>query len=162
MSERWYNKNVDIPSRYFFKNKTISNEISISSIPYTRNGISRLWWGAYIVYDEKLDDPYEYLPELFSSQDLFVGICERSISKNKKLVTSILKMVRKHKISSYKRNVDILRSCLKEINFISAITMFEILNDIEIDNIIDNIFLEKINEVSNKKDNNIINKLFNK
>ena len=162
MKKRWYKENTDICSRYFFKDKSSSNEISISSISYTRNGISRLWWGAYIVYNEDLDNPYEYLTELFSSQDLFVGICERSISKNKKLVTSILKMVRKHKLNTLKNNTKIMRECLKEINFVSAITMFEILNYDEIDEIIEKIVIDKINEFSNKKENNIINKLFNK
>ena len=82
MKERWYNNKADICARYFFKGKTSNDVISISSVPYTRNGIGRLWWGAYIVYNEKLNNPYEYLPELFITQDLFVGICERSISKN--------------------------------------------------------------------------------
>ena len=59
MKTRWYNSNIDLAARYFFKGNASGDTISISSIPYTRNGIGRLWWGAYIVYNEELENPLQ-------------------------------------------------------------------------------------------------------
>lgn len=147
MKTRWYNSNIDLASRYFFKGNASGDTISVSSIPYTRNGIGRLWWGAYVVYNESLDNPLEYLPEIFVTQDLFVGICERSVSKNKNLTTSILKMVRKYKLNESPASTKLIREILKELNFLSAITMFEILEPSEIDNEVEKVVKEKMEEL---------------
>jgi len=68
MKSRWKielsdDKTSRIESRYFFQGKT-DNKIKSNTVPYVRNGLSRLWWAGYIVYDETLTNPYEYINEL--------------------------------------------------------------------------------------------------
>lgn len=149
MKERWYSEKVDFEARYFFIGKSKEDVINTSFRPYTRNGISRLWWAAHTVYDESLPNHYEYLPDLFSTQDLFQGICERSISKNRTLTTSILRMVRKYNVNELANSKTIIREILKEINFESEITMFDTLNNEDTDEIIGGIFVEMIKKYTN-------------
>ena len=148
MKSRW---NVDsedeklsrIESRYFFQGKT-DNKIKSSTIPYVRNGLSRLWWAGYIVYDKNNQNPYEYINELFVSQDFFVGLCERDIAKNKRLVMVILKCIRKFNIKNIEKNTLILRKILKKINCSAGLLMFDSLSDEELNDKIEKIFIENI------------------
>lgn len=134
MKSRWKVESIDdkesrIESRYFFQGKTDNNIIKSSTIPYVRNGLSRLWWAGHIVYDDTLENPYEYIEELFVSQDMFVGLCERDIAKNKKMVLAILKNIREYKIKDIPKNTELVRNILKDINFTSALVVYDSLDD---------------------------------
>lgn len=144
MQKRWGLSNVKNPgsrisSRYFFQGKT-TNVIATTTVPYVRNGLARLWWAGYIVYDDSNDNHYEYIDELFVSQDLFVGLCERDIAKNKSVVTSILKCVRKYDIKNKNNNTSLVRNILKQINLQAGLIVLDALDDEEIYNFVDNIF----------------------
>lgn len=150
MKSRWKIDSIDekksrIESRYFFQGKT-DNKIKSSTIPYVRNGLSRLWWAGYIVYDETLDNPYEYINELFVSQDLFVGLCERDIAKNKMMVLTILKLIRKYDIKNIPNNTELVRNILKEINFSAGLVIYDSMNQEELESRIDEIFSKNINQ----------------
>lgn len=132
-------KTSRIESRYFFQGKT-DNKIKSSTVPYVRNGLSRLWWAGYIVYDENEENHYEYIDELFVSQDMFVGLCERDIGKNKRLVLAILKNIRKYKIKEISNNTELIRNILKEINFSAGLIMYDSMNDEQLDKKIGEIF----------------------
>ena len=151
MKSRWKvdsnNEKVSrIESRYFFQGKS-DNKIKSSTVPYVRNGLSRLWWAGYIVYDETLDNPYEYIDELFISQDMFVGLCERDIAKNKKLVLIILKMMREYEIKNISNNTELVRNILKEINFSAGLVMYDSMNEKELETKIGEIFKKNINKM---------------
>lgn len=151
MKSRWKvdsnNEKVSrIESRYFFQGKS-DNKIKSSTVPYVRNGLSRLWWAGYIVYDGTLDNPYEYIDELFISQDMFVGLCERDIAKNKKLVLTILKMMREYEIKNISNNTELVRNILKEINFSAGLVMYDSMNEKELETKIDEIFKKNINKM---------------
>lgn len=105
-----------IESRYFF-----------GGHGRCRNGLARLWWGANTVYDSRLENPYEYVEEIFKSQDLFVGLCERELGRNKNLTTSILKVIREENILSESKSVDKIRKALKDIRFSGGLIMYEAL-----------------------------------
>ncbi len=139
-----------IVSRYFFQGKT-ENKIKTGTVPYVRNGLSRLWWAGYIVYDEELNNPYEYIKELFVSQDMFVGLCERDIAKNKNMVIAILKAVRKYSIKEIPKNTELVRNILKDINMSAGLTMFDALSKDEIQKNIDDIFKRNIEKEGEKK-----------
>lgn len=149
MQHRWplvgeeKNKISRINSRYFFQGKT-QNVIKTTTVPYVRNGLARLWWAGYIVYDETEENHYEYINELFVSQDMFVGLCERDIAKNKDIVTSILKCVRKYKIKEIPNNTQLVRNILKEINMKAGLVVLDALNRDNIELIIQEIFLNNI------------------
>ena len=148
MKSRWKieandNKTSRIESRYFFQGKT-DKKVKSNTVPYVRNGLSRLWWAGYIVYDETLENPYEYIDELFISQDMFVGLCERDIAKNKRLVINILKMIRKYNVKNIANNTDLVRNILKEINLSAGLIMYDSMNDEELENKIEEIFKANI------------------
>lgn len=144
MLSRWNGNKIK--PRYFFENDN-RNKILSGTRQYVRNGISRLWWGAYIVYDERLSNPYEYIEDLFASQDLFVGICERDLGKNKDLVISILKNVRNHNILKIKNSNDIIRKLLKDIRFSGGLIMYETLSQEAIDIIIEKRILKLLDNL---------------
>lgn len=144
MKSRWKiessnDKTSRIESRYFFQGKS-DNKIRSNTVPYVRNGLSRLWWAGYIVYDKTLNNPYEYIDELFVSQDMFVGLCERDIAKNKRLVIAILKMIRKYNIKNISNNTELVRNILKDINLSAGLIMYDSMDDIELEYKIDEIF----------------------
>lgn len=144
MKSRWKidsddEKTSRIESRYFFQGK-FDNKIKSSTVPYVRNGLARLWWAGHIVYDEDSANPYEYIDELFVSQDMFVGLCERDIAKNKVMVIAILKNIRKYKIKEIPNNTDLIRSILKDINFSAGLVMYDAMNEELLNEKIESIF----------------------
>lgn len=83
------NKILDrIGYRYFFK--------ASKGKAFVRQGISRLFWSAYLTYDADNDNPYEYTEYFFSKQDIFTSITERSYARNKVLVLAALKELKAH------------------------------------------------------------------
>lgn len=83
------NKTLDrIGYRYFFK--------ASRGKAFVRQGISRLFWSAYLTYDADNENPYEYTEYFFSKQDIFTSITERSYARNKILVLAALKELKAH------------------------------------------------------------------
>lgn len=83
------NKILDrIGYRYFFK--------ASRGKAFVRQGISRLFWSAYLTYDADNENPYEYTEYFFSKQDIFTSITERSYARNKILVLAVLKELKAH------------------------------------------------------------------
>lgn len=105
-----------IKSRYFFGESR--------GKAFVRQGIARLYWGAYLTYDETLADPYEYTEFLFSKQDIFTSITERSYARNKTVVLAALKELKKHPELSR----DEIRLFLLRLNQAGAITVLDFLN----------------------------------
>lgn len=153
MKLRWKIDDVNkrkgrISDRYFFS--TNNSEISIGTKPYVRNGIARLWWGAHIAYDERLGNPYEYVKDVFRSQDLFAGLSERNFTKNKNVTISILKCVRKYNLlSDDDMNTLLIREILKAINYSTGLIVYDALDENAIYEEIDKIFIKVMNK--NKK-----------
>jgi hypothetical protein len=153
MKKRWplneeKNKNYSkIKARYFFSNSS-DNKIKSSATPYVRNGIARLWWGAHIVYNKDLPDPYEYVKHIFNKQDVFVGISEREFAKNQLMVFAILDNINKYNLFEKKNSTDLIRSILKEINFQAGLILFDFLSKEEINDIVEKITIEQIKKYS--------------
>lgn len=131
MNERWPIDNVNkkrgtIYSRYFFGESNSSKDTK----KFVRNGVARLWWGAYITYDEtNKDNEFEYVEYVFRSQDLFVGLLERSFAKNKNVTLSILECIKKYKLlEDGNMNHKLIRKILKSINFSTGLVMYDALD----------------------------------
>ena len=75
-----------IGSRYFFQ--------ASKGKAFVRQGIARLYWSAYLTYDEKIPDPYEYTEYFLSKQDIFTSSTERSLARNKTLLLAALKVLK--------------------------------------------------------------------
>ena len=107
-----------IGTRYFFT--------ASKGKAFVRQGIARLYWSAYLTYDENNvnGDPYEYTKFFFSKQDIFTSITERSYSRNKVLLLAALKELRKYPDLSREE----IRAFLAKLNQAGAITVFDFLN----------------------------------
>lgn len=76
-----------------------------------RNGIARLWWGAYWGYDEKREDPYELVDIIFEKQETYEHISERLFNRNKNILIASLEAIKGHHYDTRK-----IRSLYGKIN----------------------------------------------
>lgn len=105
-----------VGSRYFFK--------ASKGKAFVRHGIARLYWSAYLTYDEDNENPYEYTEFFFSKQDIFTSITERSFARNKILVLAALKELKNHPEMSREE----IRLFLAKLNQSGAITVLDFLD----------------------------------
>ena len=92
-----------------------------------RQGIARLYWGAYLTYDAASSNPYEYTEFFFNKQDIFTSITERSYARNKVLVLATLKELKKHPELSRQE----IRLFLAKLNQAGAITVLDFLDSVQ-------------------------------
>lgn len=103
-----------IGSRYFFK--------ASKGKAFVRQGIARLYWGAYLTYDEtNTDNPYEITEYFFSKQDIFAVSTEHALARNKALLIGALKALKNY--GDLKRK-DIRRFFIK-LNQAGGIVVFD-------------------------------------
>ncbi len=91
---------------------------------FVRQGIARLYWGAYLTYDESNANPYEYTEFFFNKQDIFSSITERSYARNKVLVLAALKELKKNP----ELPREDIRLFLAKLNQAGAITVLDFLD----------------------------------
>ncbi len=91
---------------------------------FVRQGMARLFWSAYLTYDDNNPNPYEYTEFFFSKQDIFTSITERSYARNKILILAALKELKKHPELSR----DDIRLFLARLNQTGAITVLDYLD----------------------------------
>lgn len=110
-------KTIDrVKTRYFFG--------ASRSKAFVRQGISRLYWSAYLTYDSTSHNPYEYTEFFFNKQDIFTSITERSYARNKILVLAALKELKKYPDLSREE----IRLFLAKLNQAGAITVLDFLD----------------------------------
>lgn len=84
--KRWDVKSTDsndkIISRFYFEGSSLESRM--------RNSLSRLWWSAKLTYDETREDKYELTKLLWSRQDIYQNIVERSYGTYDSVVKGIL------------------------------------------------------------------------
>jgi len=130
MISRWPNEersNNSIIERYFFSGQ--------SKRALLRNGISRLWWFGYMTYDEKYADPYMLTKVLLSKQDIAESIMGRAFSNNRKIIKSILIVLKEYNenIGSYPER-NILRNLCEYLSYIGGVMVLDVLtkNELEV------------------------------
>lgn len=78
-----------IGSRYFFK--------ASKGKAFVRQGIARLYWAAYLTYNESnSENPYEMTEYFLSKQDIFAVSTEHALARNKALLIGTLKALKEH------------------------------------------------------------------
>lgn len=101
-----------------------------------RNGISRLWWYAYITYDPSREDPFELTAVLVRRISVAQAILERSWSSNPVIVRAILSAMKRAE-EQYKGGFPVrhvLRDDLQAyINQIAGVTVLDALSPEEIE-----------------------------
>ena len=119
-----------VGSRYFFK--------ASKGKAFVRQGIARLYWSAYLTYDEDNSNPYEYTEFFFSKQDIFTSITERSYARNKVLVLAALKELKKYPDLSRAE----IRLFLLKLNQAGAITVLDFLDKEQAETLCKNVMSE--------------------
>ena len=129
MAKRWPLENLDdskmasrIKDRYHLRNLSLNN--------LSRNGISRLWWIAYLTKDENRKDKYELTRILASRQDLIAGLLERYLGSNKNIRMSILQFLLENE--EFLINEDKRRDLIKKVNLVGGVKNMPLLMEREI------------------------------
>lgn len=58
-----------------------------------RNGMARLWWYAFLTFDETRDNPYELTAVLLKNLDITKNLLERNLGRNKIILHSVLEFL---------------------------------------------------------------------
>jgi hypothetical protein len=119
MYVRWPPKDANIVRRrYLFEGNSFA--------ALSRNGISRLWWAAYLTRDEKRSDPFELTDVLFLRQDIQVAVLERAMGKCRGVRVSLLEFIRDNlqQLSEQKfgRRIQILA---RELNLLGGVALLD-------------------------------------
>jgi hypothetical protein len=106
----------------------------------SRNGISRLWWAAYLTRDEKRGDPFQLTDILFLRQDIQVAVLERAMGKCRAIRVALLEFVRDNQgwlsEQSFGRRIQFIA---KEVNLLGGVAVLDAVPDDEI-----RAFLQKV------------------
>ncbi len=106
-----------IGSRYFFK--------ASKGKAFVRQGIARLYWSAYLTYEEdNKDNPYEMTEYFLSKQDIFAVSTERSLARYKTLLIASLRALKEY--GELKRND--IRSFFLNLNQAGGVIVFDYLS----------------------------------
>jgi len=89
--QRWFkdgHSDKQIMRRFHFEGASLEARM--------RNSISRLWWAAKITYDSTRNDPYELTKLLWSKQDIYQNLVERSYGTYDSVVKGFLEFYSEH------------------------------------------------------------------
>ena len=83
------------PAKYTnnIKNKWFM-QIAASKKRIFRQGVSMLWWYAYLTYDEKRENPFELTEFAFKHKDFLISLYSRNISNSKHIRLALLRALR--------------------------------------------------------------------
>jgi len=87
-----YRYNVDTKKNYY-KNKWMFQKKSKREDLF-RQGISMLWWYAYITYDDSLENPYELTEFCFNHKDFLISIYSRTFSGSRNVRLAVIQALR--------------------------------------------------------------------
>lgn len=99
----------------------------------SRNGISRLWWSAYLTRDEKRADPYELTNTLFLRQDIQVAVLERAMGKCRGVRVALLEFLHDNQDwlseESFGKRIQFIA---RELNLLGGVAILDAIPDEEI------------------------------
>lgn len=119
MYMRWPPKDANIVQRrYLFEGNSFA--------ALSRNGISRLWWAAYLTHDEKRANPFELTDVLFLRQDIQVAVLERAMGKCRRVRVALLEFIRDNQKQlseeQFGRRIQILA---RELNLLGGVAVLD-------------------------------------
>jgi len=89
-----------------------------------RNGISRLWWGAYLTYDKNRSDPYELTREAFSMLDYTRHLLPGTQGRSNSFRHALLEFVIKNDKLFLKYKETKVRYLMRKVNFLGGYKLF--------------------------------------
>jgi hypothetical protein len=100
----------------------------------TRNAISRLWWTAYLTYNN--DEPgneWNLTEAIFEIQDLQVGLLERNMGSYKNVLTGFLKF---YLLNKGVMKSTVIQAMIKDLNNLGGVYFLPILDADSLDKIL--------------------------
>lgn len=95
---------------------------------YLRSGLSSLWWGAFMTYDEKRDDPFELTREFFEYYNE-TTVFSDSLGKSKIFLHSLLDFIIQNPEYFKEDKRKKFRSLIRRLNFIGAYRLLPSLDE---------------------------------
>lgn len=135
MQIRWPRGSGDsfesIETRFFFKGNAMER--------LARNGLARLWWGAYATVLPDSQDPYQHTRVLFRNTEIQFGYMERLIGKNRCVLHSCLSFTDKNssRITNCVSLSDWARETGKLLNSVGGALQLDGLTAEEVDQILE-------------------------
>lgn len=114
-------------SHWFIKNLSASN--------FLRQDISKLWWVAYLTYDQFRKDHYELTKEAFSMLDYTRDLLPGLQGRNGKFTHALLEFVIENKDLFKPYKAEKVRFIMRKLNFLAGFQLITLLDKNEIKNI---------------------------
>lgn len=119
-----------IKTRFFFDSKRKT---------FYRNGLSRLWWYAYLTYDETKTNPYHFTKMMLTNQEIANLLIETTqLSRNKvalkatlEVIFDFLKLEDSNKVEKVKNKRNFIRGLIKYTNLVGGVTIWDTLSEQE-------------------------------
>ena len=129
--KRWLKNNKEsmLKRRFFLESKGIGG--------LSRNSISRLWWFGYLTYDESQNDPFEYTEKLLKYQDTPVGLLERSLGKNPRIVKIVASYISEHG-KNWKNISKSIQILIRNLNLAGGAVLLDSLTDDDLTELLNN------------------------
>ncbi len=101
------------------------------------NALSRLWWYGYLTYDEENSNHYELTEILLMNQTICTDVIDTLNRMNFERIKGVLLAIRDFKdmVGEKESIIDYFRECKKHLNHYAAVTVMELLNHKEIQEI---------------------------
>jgi hypothetical protein len=127
--ERWLSKDDKKTKTFLDRGILNPNARRKADRKFLRNSISRLWWGVHATVCEE-EDKYRFTKILFSNQDIFLQILERSYSKSPSVLKALLEYIdiMKNKNTLTRAHYRLL---LKEVTRLSGVILIDIISQEE-------------------------------
>lgn len=102
-----------------------------------RHGISFLWWGAYLTYDEINPDPFMLTRELFSDLDYTRSLVPSTQGRNRNFLHAILEYVVTNPQAFSKYKEDKVRFIMRKLNCMAGYRVLCALSKVEVMRLVD-------------------------
>ncbi len=102
-----------------------------------RHGISLLWWGSYLTYDEANSDPFMLTRELFSDLDYTRSLVPSTEGRNRNFLHAILEYVVTNPRVFSKYKEDKVRFIMRKLNYMGGYRVLGMLSKMEVIQLVD-------------------------
>lgn len=124
-----------------------------SSRGLRRNALARLWWATHLTVAPwernperfaKLhsDDKYKLTRTMFSTQDIFQQVLERSIGRDEAILVTVLDCIDDIEKAGHSPTRDEVRHVMKELNLIAGVSNLTLLEQKDLKALVQNLFDE--------------------
>lgn len=120
---------------------------NIGAADLARNGISSLWWGCYLTFDEKRHDSYELTKQLFTMLDFYRTLIGGIQGRNKAFTHALLEFVIDNKGLFERKKEGKVRLLMRKANAVGGYKLFTALSKEQIKDIFSG-FTEEIEHYS--------------